>query len=66
MSSHYGGSQYASSHNLSSHYGRTAPFVPPIEEVHPMGSDLARRKRILRDDDELLMALVMAFLETKD
>jgi hypothetical protein len=66
MSAHYQSAHYGASHYLSSHYGRTAIFVPPLEQVHPMGSDLARRKRILRDDDELVMALIMAFLETKD
>ncbi len=66
MSSHHGGSHYASSHYLSSHYGRTA-VVPPTE-VHPPGmgpEGRLRHKRILQED-EIIMALIVAFLDMKD
>ena len=68
MSSHYGGSNYAASNYLSSHYGRTVVVPVDPEIVHPSGADpamLARRRRILQEDDELL-TLIMAFMNTKD
>jgi hypothetical protein len=44
-------------------------LVPTEPEViHPMGADpnwMARRAKILREDDEIL-ALIMAFMEIKD
>jgi len=63
ISSHYGPNQYG-----SSHYGRLEVVPPEPEIVHPMGSDpamLRRKRRILREDDEIL-AIIMAFMETKD
>jgi len=68
MSSHYGGSHFASSSYLSSHYGRVIVVPPEPEQIYPMGSDpamLARRRRILREDEEIL-AVIVAFMETKD
>jgi hypothetical protein len=69
MSSHFLSGHHASGHFGSSHFGRLG-IVPPTEPeiVHPMGSDpamLRRRRRILREDDEIL-AIIMAFMETKD
>ena len=69
MSSHFLSSHHASGHHASAHFGRLG-IVPPIEPevIHPMGADpnwQARRRKILREDDEIL-AIVMAFMETKD
>lgn len=64
VSSHYGPNQYA-----SNHYGREVVIeIPPEftpEPVHPPGMGPARRKQI-RDEDEMILAIIMAFLETKD
>jgi len=68
MSSHYGGSHYASNHYLSNHYGRTVVIQPEPEQIHPSGTDpaiLAHRRRILREDEEIL-AIIVAFMESKD
>lgn len=70
MSSHYGGSHYASSQFLSSHYGRTGitpqpPFTP--EPVHPPGtrriSDVQRR---IMEEEELILLVIRAWLSLKD
>jgi hypothetical protein len=62
VSSHYLSAHYGPSHYGSSHYGRLA--VVPIEEeqVHPPG--MGRRKQIM-DEDEMIMAIIIAFLETR-
>jgi len=72
MSSHYESSHYGASHYLSSHFGRTGvtPPVPPItpEPTYPPGmgeAEQLRHRRILQED-ELLIALVTAFLDVKD
>ena len=62
MSSHYESSHYASSNYLSSHYGREVIIELPDEAVYPPG--ISRRKQI-RDEDEVIMAIIVAFLEMK-
>lgn len=70
MSSHYISSHYGPSHYLSSHYGREVVIeIPPEFTPEPtfppgMGIGKARRKQI-REEDEVIMAIIMAFLETK-
>ena len=68
MSSHYLSNHYGGSHYLSNHYGRFEITPEPPEVVHPPGADpraRALRARILREDEEIL-ALIMAFMESKD
>jgi len=69
MSSHYASSHYGSSQYLSSHYGReTVIEIPPEftpEPVYPPGMGRRRHKQIM-EEDEVIMAIVMAFLEIKD
>ena len=62
MSSHYISSHYGPNQYSSSHYGRLAVVPVEEEQVHPPG--MGRRKQI-RDEDEVIMAVIMAFLETK-
>ncbi len=49
-------------------YNPAAPFVPvpPDEVVHPMGSPRRVNRRILRDDDEIVFATIVAFMEIRD
>lgn len=63
MSAHYAGSHKGGSHYLSSHYGRET--IIEIPQVHPPGMGPFRRKQII-EEDEIIMTIIMAFLETKD
>ena len=66
MSSHYLSSHYGGSHYASIHFGGVVPFTP--EPVHPPGAgrmDPGLRRRIL-EEDETIMAVIMAFLQIKD
>lgn len=62
MSSHFTSSHYGPSHYLSSHYGRET--VVEIPHVHPPGMGRVRREQIM-EEDEVIMAIIIAFLETK-
>jgi hypothetical protein len=62
MSSHHISSHYGPSHYESSHYGREVIIELPVEEVHPPG--MGRRKQI-QEEDDVIMAIIIAFLETK-
>ncbi len=68
MSSHYQSSHHGPSHYLSSHYGReTIIELPPEftpEPTYPPGMGRARRKQIM-EEDEVILAIIMAFLEIK-
>lgn len=44
--------------------GELGEVVIEIPHVHPPGMGPVRRKRIL-EEDEVIMAIIMAFLETK-
>jgi len=45
-----------------------APFVapPPAEDLTGLGSQLGGDRRILRDDDEVVFATLVAFMEIRD
>jgi len=58
MSNHYESSHYGGTHFLSTHYGRAIPSG----HVHPRSS---RRRKII-EEDETIMAIIIAFLEMKD
>ncbi len=62
MSTHYVSNHYAATHQESSHFGRLR--IPP---VHPPGtrSGEALHRRILLED-ELILQVIMAFLNIKD
>lgn len=68
MSSHYQSSHHGGSHYLSSHYGRIGvptpvpPFTPD-DVPHPPGTG---RRRQIMEEDEAIMAIIIAFLESKD
>lgn len=62
MSSHFASAHYGPSHHLSSHYGRLAPD----ERVHPPGMGYADLRQWIQEEDDLLMAIIMAFLRIKD
>ena len=64
MSSQYGGSHFASTHFLPNHYGR--PVVP--DGIHPPGlsDDPEARYRRILIEDEIILAVIMAFLDIKD
>lgn len=40
--------------------------VPAEDAVFPMGSPPGLNRRILRDDDELVSAVILAFMEIRD
>lgn len=68
MSSHYISSHYGPSHYASSHYGRLQ-IIPPDPEpeftpdpTYPPG---AGRRKQLREEDDVIMGIIIAFLETK-
>lgn len=63
MSTHHVSSHHGPSHYLSSHYGREVVIELPPAEVHPPG--MGRRRQIL-EEDEMILAIIMAFMETKD
>ena len=60
MSSHFQSSHYGPSHYESSHYGREVIVELP-DEVHPPGMG----KRWIQEEDEVIMAIIVAFLEMK-
>jgi hypothetical protein len=62
VSSHFISAHYSPSHYESSHYGREVIIELPSEDVHPPG--MGRRKQIM-EEDEVIMAIIVAFLETK-
>lgn len=67
MSAHFQAAHFGASHFLSSHFGRGEIIETPVEPVHPIGwGDEGRKQRIIRDEDEVIIALIMAFLEIKD
>ena len=49
-------------------YNPPAIVVPPVPDdvVHPMGSPQQGDRRILRDDDEVVFATLVAFMEIRD
>ena len=66
MSSHFTSSHYEASHYDSSHYGReVVPVEIPPDLVHPPGTSVYRRNKIM-EEDEAIMAVIIAFLEMKD
>ncbi len=40
--------------------------IPADDEVFPMGSPPGLNRRILRDDDEIVFAVIVAFMEIRD
>lgn len=40
--------------------------APVADEVFPMGSPPGLNRRILRDDDEIVFATIVAFMEIRD
>lgn len=62
MSTQYISSHYGPSHYESSHFGREVVIELPPEVVHPPGA--SRRKQI-RDEDEVILAIIVAFLDMK-
>lgn len=67
MSSHYISSHFGGSHYLSSHYGREVIEVPP-EMVHPpgMGPEERAFRQWVEVENELIFAVILAFLDIKD
>ena len=62
MSSHFLSAHQASAHYESSPSGRAVIIELPDEVVHPTGA--GRRKQI-QEEDEIIMAIIVAFLEMK-
>ncbi len=62
MSLHFASSHYGPSHHLSSHYGR----LVPDDQVHPPGMGRVGVRRWIQEEDDFLMAIIMAFLRIKD
>lgn len=64
MSGHFQGSHHASSHFTSSHFGREIIVELPPEDVHPPGMGRISPAWI-KEEDEVIMAIIVAFLEMK-
>jgi len=64
VSSHFQAAHYGPTHYESSHYGREVIIELPPELVHPPGTSPYRRKQIM-EEDEVILAIIVAFLETR-
>jgi hypothetical protein len=69
MSAHFQSAHYGASHYLSSHYGREVlielpDFTP--EPTFPPGMGRKVRQKRIMEEDEVILAIIMAFLEVKD
>lgn len=65
MSSHYTSSHYGPSHYESSHYGREVVIeLPPEFTPEPSFPPGMLRKQIM-EEEEVIMAIIVAFLETR-
>ncbi len=70
MSGHFQSGHFASGHFRSGHFGRVAIIRPPFtpEPVFPPGTgeDAEARWRRIIIEDEMLLAVIMAWLQIKD
>lgn len=70
MSSHFLSSHHASGHFASAHFGRTIVIPPIVPElpVFPPGTSRPSADvwRKIREEDELILLVIQAFLTMKD
>lgn len=68
--SHFGGPQFASPHHASPHHGLVSVIPPIVPElpVFPPGTSRPSADvwRKIREEDELILLVIQAFLTMKD